>query len=213
MRRNRPGAPIRTSRARAEHPSLPAAFWFFSVVLSRTHTHTLPLPSVSTVCSGRLPFLCLQGQKTQLITHTDTLTHTLSVRQRVSTDGICVYGNDLVQRKRSLNKVEILSSTQTHVYIWMPAWLCVNALVMKMSTDAVTVGRSTTGLQNSRPHLNWKNVSVLSRRPNYSWVTGVPPQITFEWQRPTHVLVSDQSCRSSVRSVRVKAVQKKRLDP
>lgn len=54
---------------------------------------------------------------------------------------------------------------------------------------------------------------MLSRQPNYSWVTSVLPQITFEWQQPTHFLVSDQSCRSSLWSVWVNAVQKKRLDP
>lgn len=50
---------------------------------------------------------------------------------------------------------------------------------------------------------------MLSRQPNYSWVTSVLPQITIEWQRPTHFLVSDQSCRSSVWSLWVKSVQKK----
>lgn len=54
---------------------------------------------------------------------------------------------------------------------------------------------------------------MLSRQPNYSRVTSVLPRITFEWQRPTLFLVSDQSCRGSVWSVLVNAVQKKRLDP
>lgn len=56
------------------------------------------------------------------LSHTHTNTH--SVRQRVSTDSICVYGNDLWQRKRSLNKVEILSRTHTHTYIWMTVCEC-----------------------------------------------------------------------------------------
>lgn len=145
--------------------------WFVLILPSfvPSPTQQIQFPSVSTVCSGRLPSSCLRRQRRNLF-HTQTCTQ--------SSHAACPLAvfefMEIISGEGSLNKVEMLSWSRTHTDLNAAVTVCANAAIMKMLTDEVTVANWLKACELC--HQGPVAVSVFK----WKWQLVSSPQISSE---------------------------------